>query len=114
MKVPEPGVPSTGDFAVLVDVVGRRVHAGERFQVDDPQVLLPEKRPGPTQAVAARAHDLARADHGPRLAHGATEPPELVDRAYPLADCSRPPQPTYTAEVAVGAIEARALNSAAP
>src|SRR5207253_3830333 len=96
MKVPEPGVASAGDFAVLVDVVGRRVHAGERLQVDDPQVLLPEKRPGPTQAVAARAHDLARAVHGLRLAHGATERAELVDRDYRRPSCFEAHRPACT------------------
>src|SRR2546430_12980838 len=100
MKVPDPGVASAGDFAVLVDVVGRRVHAGELLQVDDPQVLLPEKRPDPTQAVAARAHDLARAVHGLRLAHGATERAELADRDYPRPSCFEAHRPACTAVAA--------------
>src|SRR2546430_15072161 len=97
MKVPDPGVASAGDFAVLVDVVGRRVHAGERFQVDDPHVLLPQERPGATQAVAARAHDLARAGHGLRLAHRATQRAELLDRDYPRPSRPQAPQPARPA-----------------
>src|SRR2546430_15755471 len=55
MKVPEPGVASDGDFAALVDVVGRRVHAGARIQVYEPHALLPQERPGSNKAVAAPA-----------------------------------------------------------
>ncbi len=102
MVLAERGVAATDDFAPIADVVRRRVHSGERLQVDDPQVLLPEKRPGPTQGVAARAHDLARAVHGLRLAHGATQRAELVDRDYRRPSCFEAHRPACTAVSAVG------------
>src|SRR2546425_8907264 len=73
VKVTKPRVSATHDFTCLVDVVGRGVYAGERVQVDDPQVLSPEERPAAAQAVATRAHDLAQPVHGLRLAHRTTQ-----------------------------------------
>src|SRR2546422_11536392 len=73
VNLTKPCVPATHDFTCRVDVVGRGVYAGERVQVDDPDLLLPEERPAAAQAVATRAHDLAQRVHRLRLAHRTTQ-----------------------------------------
>src|SRR5207253_8118745 len=79
VEVAEPGVATAGDFAVVVDVVRRGVHTGERLQVDDPQRLFPQERPGAALGVAARADDLTSAVHGLPLAHRTTQCAEVPD-----------------------------------
>src|SRR5947208_15121898 len=102
MKVAEACVPATNDLAVLVDVVGRGVHTGERFQVYDSQILLPEERPGATQAVATRAHHLASPVHRLRLAHRAPQRAKLAHRNYRRPSCLLAHRPAWTAVSAVG------------
>src|ERR1051325_37426 len=79
VKVAEPGVAPARDLAVVVDVVGRGIHAGERLQVDDPQRLLPQERAGAAQGVAARADDLTAAVHRFPLAHGTAQGAEILN-----------------------------------
>src|SRR6266699_2637068 len=102
VEVAEASVSTAHDFAVVVDVVGRGVHAGERLQIDDRQVLLPQERPRPAEAVAARAHDLTAPVHGLRLAHRATQRAELANRNYRRPSCLEAHRPAWTAVSAVG------------
>src|SRR6266513_4779827 len=102
VEVAEASVSTAHDFAVVVDVVGRGVHAGERLQIDDPQILLPQERPRPAEAVAARAHDLTAPIHGLRLAHRATQRAKLANRNYRRPSCFEAHRPAWTAVSAVG------------
>src|SRR5438067_5007722 len=79
VKVAEPGVAAARDFAIVVDVVRRGVHAGERLQVDDPQGLFPQEGARAAQGVAARADDLTPAVHRFPLAHGTAQSAEVPD-----------------------------------
>src|SRR2546426_823691 len=94
--------PPAVAVAVLVNVLGRGVHAGERLQAYDPQTPLPEDRPGPPQAVAARAPPLAPPVHGLRLAHRATQRAKLANRNYRRPSCLLAHRPAWTAVSAVG------------
>src|SRR6266568_2042091 len=105
VKVAEPGVASAGDFAAVVDVVGRGIHAGERLQVDDPQRLLPQERPGAAQGVAARADDLTSAVHRFPLAHGTAQGAEVLngdrdgDQRRPSSRLAHSPASTAVSDV---------------
>src|SRR5436309_5336941 len=102
MVLAERGVAATDDIAPVANVVRRRVHAGERFQVYDSQILLPEERPGATQAVATRAHHLASPVHRLGLAHRAPQRAKLAHRDYRRPSCLLAHRPAWTAVSAVG------------